>query len=235
MLGLPGYDAIDMWSRGCIMAYLYLEMHLPPWLCEYHHMRSIVNFHGQPDDVMLNEGRHSGKFFKQQADFSWRLKTEELLHNLWKAYLSESHSKDPPKTGRLQWVGGHAGFFKPPQTYSSSKSWKQNQSQWSFRASHYYTETCWTKWHIQRQTGKKHCWFKWCTVPAAALGFNEDAATGPSDTSEDRVWKALLLIKMYHQSPVRLIKPLLMEPAWNHLKVRKLFSRKSIYDSVFQG
>uniref|UniRef100_A0A3Q3X3C4 Protein kinase domain-containing protein n=1 Tax=Mola mola TaxID=94237 RepID=A0A3Q3X3C4_MOLML len=53
-LGCPINEAIDMWSLGCVLAFMYLGRHLYPLRCEYESMRILVKLHGQPDDNMLN-------------------------------------------------------------------------------------------------------------------------------------------------------------------------------------
>uniref|UniRef100_A0A3Q3W3Z5 Protein kinase domain-containing protein n=1 Tax=Mola mola TaxID=94237 RepID=A0A3Q3W3Z5_MOLML len=63
MLGCPMNEAIDMWSLGCVLAFMYLGRHLYPLRCEYESMRILVKMHGQPDDNMLNCGLYSKDFF----------------------------------------------------------------------------------------------------------------------------------------------------------------------------
>lgn len=85
MLGCPMNEAIDMWSLGCVLAFMYLGRHLYPLRCEYESMRILVKMHGQPDDNMLNCGLYSKDFFaKDRKSFSaqWRLKIHtEHVHS----------------------------------------------------------------------------------------------------------------------------------------------------------
>lgn len=85
ILGLPINESIDMWSLGCMSAFLYLGRHLFPLQCEYESIRVIIKLQGQPDDETLNSGVYSKKFFKVgSTDSSWKLKT-------WQEYsLSEN-------------------------------------------------------------------------------------------------------------------------------------------------
>uniref|UniRef100_A0A3Q4AVJ7 Protein kinase domain-containing protein n=1 Tax=Mola mola TaxID=94237 RepID=A0A3Q4AVJ7_MOLML len=41
MLGCPMNEAIDMWSLGCVLAFMYLGRHLYPLRCEYESMRIL--------------------------------------------------------------------------------------------------------------------------------------------------------------------------------------------------
>lgn len=84
MLGLPFDEAIDMWSVGCIVAFLFLGRHLYPFRCEYEKMRILVKMQGQPDDDMLRLGFNSREFFRyyfradtDSSSLSWRLKTQK--------------------------------------------------------------------------------------------------------------------------------------------------------------
>uniref|UniRef100_A0A3Q3VZ99 Protein kinase domain-containing protein n=1 Tax=Mola mola TaxID=94237 RepID=A0A3Q3VZ99_MOLML len=45
MLGCPMNEAIDMWSLGCVLAFMYLGRHLYPLRCEYESMRILVKMH----------------------------------------------------------------------------------------------------------------------------------------------------------------------------------------------
>ncbi|XP_045901918.1 homeodomain-interacting protein kinase 2-like [Micropterus dolomieu] len=78
ILGLPVDEAIDMWSLGCVMAFMYLGQHLYPIRCEYEVVRIIVQMQGQPGDHLLDAGVHSKKFFSKNQDSTkqvWRLNT----------------------------------------------------------------------------------------------------------------------------------------------------------------
>ncbi|XP_076007999.1 uncharacterized protein LOC143001982 [Genypterus blacodes] len=75
-LGLPLTKAVDMWSLGCVMAFLYLGANLYPG-CEYDMMTMIVEMQGQPGDQMLNDGKYTQLFFSKNTDHVWRLNTKE--------------------------------------------------------------------------------------------------------------------------------------------------------------
>ncbi|KAE8290773.1 Homeodomain-interacting protein kinase 1 [Larimichthys crocea] len=78
ILGLPPDAAVDMWSLGCILAFLLLADNLYPSRSEYEVMRLIVQMLGQPDKRLLNHGLRTGEFFTKDS-FSrfapWRMKT----------------------------------------------------------------------------------------------------------------------------------------------------------------
>ncbi|XP_032374897.1 homeodomain-interacting protein kinase 2-like [Etheostoma spectabile] len=79
LLGLPLDEAVDMWSLGCILAFMYLGKHLYPTHCEYEVMRVMVQMHGQPRDRLLNNGLYTTNFFSKNKEFSgpkWRLNTQ---------------------------------------------------------------------------------------------------------------------------------------------------------------
>uniref|UniRef100_A0A3Q3XGV2 Protein kinase domain-containing protein n=1 Tax=Mola mola TaxID=94237 RepID=A0A3Q3XGV2_MOLML len=78
-LGCPINEAIDMWSLGCVLAFMYLGRHLYPLRCEYESMRILVKLHGQPDDNMLNCGLLTRDFFTKDINSlnaPWRMKTQ---------------------------------------------------------------------------------------------------------------------------------------------------------------
>lgn len=80
MLGLNLSEAIDIWSLGCVMAFLYMGRHLFPVRSEYESMRIVVKMQGQPGDDLLDCGVHSRELFTKDSDdssLSWRLKTKE--------------------------------------------------------------------------------------------------------------------------------------------------------------
>ncbi|XP_071343613.1 uncharacterized protein [Trachinotus anak] len=79
ILGLPLNEAVDMWSLGCILAFMYLGRDPYPLHCKHEVMRVIIQLLGQPDDHMLNSGIYTKDFFSKDKDSpgpSWRLKTE---------------------------------------------------------------------------------------------------------------------------------------------------------------
>ncbi|XP_027128270.1 homeodomain-interacting protein kinase 2-like [Larimichthys crocea] len=78
ILGLPPDAAVDMWSLGCILAFLLLAENLYPSRSEYEVMRLIVQMLGQPDDRLLNLGLRTGEIFTKDSlsRFApWRMKT----------------------------------------------------------------------------------------------------------------------------------------------------------------
>lgn len=77
-LGLPVTEAIDMWSLGCVLAYLYLGRNLYPTRCKYQAMRNIVEMNGMPDKHYLEDGIYTHYYFaKNPITHSWRMRTEE--------------------------------------------------------------------------------------------------------------------------------------------------------------
>ncbi|XP_041816585.1 homeodomain-interacting protein kinase 3-like [Chelmon rostratus] len=76
ILGLPLNEAVDMWSLGCILAYMYLGRHLYAFRSEYEVLKFIVQTQGQPDDQLLNAGIHTWKYFSKDEHSPgapWRL------------------------------------------------------------------------------------------------------------------------------------------------------------------
>ncbi|KAF7646604.1 hypothetical protein LDENG_00184770 [Lucifuga dentata] len=79
LLGLPITETVDMWSLGCVAAYMFLGRHLYPLYCEYAVMTTIVRWQGQPDDHLLHAGTKTNFFFTKEEHFKnqfWRLNTE---------------------------------------------------------------------------------------------------------------------------------------------------------------
>lgn len=107
ILGLPITAAIDMWSLGCVLAYLYIGRELYGHaLCEYDMLRLIVHLQGQPRNQLLNAGIKTQNFFFA-SKAKWRLKTPaesdfEGGHDVAKGFCTRSlddlyHAK--PKQG----------------------------------------------------------------------------------------------------------------------------------------
>uniref|UniRef100_A0A3B4TG50 Protein kinase domain-containing protein n=1 Tax=Seriola dumerili TaxID=41447 RepID=A0A3B4TG50_SERDU len=63
MLGFPLDEAVDMWSLGCVLAFMYLGQNLYPIRCAYQVMRAIVQICFFSKD-------------KDSSNPSWRLNTE---------------------------------------------------------------------------------------------------------------------------------------------------------------
>ncbi|XP_071349746.1 homeodomain-interacting protein kinase 2-like [Trachinotus anak] len=79
ILGLPLNVAVDMWSLGCVLAFMYLGKNLYPISCVYEVMRVIVEIQGMPEDHLLDSGIYTSCFFNKDEDSSnpsWRLNTE---------------------------------------------------------------------------------------------------------------------------------------------------------------
>ncbi|XP_077451066.1 homeodomain-interacting protein kinase 3-like [Stigmatopora argus] len=77
LLGAPFTEAIDIWSVGCIAAFLYTGALLYPGKSEYDMVRYIVDTQGQPPDNVLEAGLQTRCFFQMERNFSWKLKTPE--------------------------------------------------------------------------------------------------------------------------------------------------------------
>ncbi|XP_061670567.1 homeodomain-interacting protein kinase 1-like isoform X2 [Syngnathoides biaculeatus] len=77
LLGAPFTEAIDIWSVGCIAAFLYTGALLYPGKSEYDMVRYIVETQGQPPDNVLEAGLQTSCFFQMEHNFSWKLKTPE--------------------------------------------------------------------------------------------------------------------------------------------------------------
>ncbi|XP_035023342.2 homeodomain-interacting protein kinase 4-like [Hippoglossus stenolepis] len=63
-LGLPFSEAIDMWSLGCLLLFLYLGSD-PFSSCEYQAMKALVDMLGMPADHLLSAGRYTHYYFKK--------------------------------------------------------------------------------------------------------------------------------------------------------------------------
>ncbi|XP_043935405.1 homeodomain-interacting protein kinase 2-like [Protopterus annectens] len=80
ILGVPNWEAIDMWSVGCIIAELFLGYPLYPGASEYDQIRYITDTQGVPEESLLNQGKKTGLYFCKTLDSAhpqWRLKTPE--------------------------------------------------------------------------------------------------------------------------------------------------------------
>ncbi|XP_061639105.1 homeodomain-interacting protein kinase 2-like [Phyllopteryx taeniolatus] len=79
-LGLPYNENIDVWSVGCIMAFLFLPGNLFAVNCEYQMMKHIICVLGQPDDHLLHAGKYTENYFTEDKEVGasqYRLKTPE--------------------------------------------------------------------------------------------------------------------------------------------------------------
>ncbi|KAK7881860.1 hypothetical protein WMY93_030269 [Mugilogobius chulae] len=79
MLGLPLWEAVDMWSLACCFLIFYsgnLEFRA---VSEFEYLRNVVRFFGKPADELLNTGIKTRKYFVSENS-QWRLKSlQELI------------------------------------------------------------------------------------------------------------------------------------------------------------
>ncbi|XP_061671313.1 homeodomain-interacting protein kinase 4-like [Syngnathoides biaculeatus] len=81
-LGLPFSEAIDMWSLGCVLSFLYLGNYLFLANSNYNMLRSMIEVVGRIPDHLLNASNVTHKYFKRsdrdnEGDHpKWRLMTE---------------------------------------------------------------------------------------------------------------------------------------------------------------
>ncbi|XP_077460845.1 homeodomain-interacting protein kinase 2-like [Stigmatopora argus] len=101
-LGLPFTEAVDVWSVGCILAFLYIADNLFPVDCEYQMMKCMVDVLGQPEDRILCCGKYTKRFFTKEGDnegLHYRLKTpEEYEAANQVAFLEWSGIVEPPSS-----------------------------------------------------------------------------------------------------------------------------------------
>ncbi|XP_019748215.1 homeodomain-interacting protein kinase 1-like [Hippocampus comes] len=79
-LGLPYNENIDVWSVGCIMAFLFLPGNLFAVNCEYQMMKHIICVLGQPEDHLLHAGKYTENYFTEDEEVGvsqYRLMTPE--------------------------------------------------------------------------------------------------------------------------------------------------------------
>uniref|UniRef100_A0A8C6V8X0 Protein kinase domain-containing protein n=1 Tax=Neogobius melanostomus TaxID=47308 RepID=A0A8C6V8X0_9GOBI len=65
MLGLPFTQATDVWSLGCVVAYMMLGNPLFSTQSEYKAFKDIHQIIGQPSDELLDKGLYTSKFYKK--------------------------------------------------------------------------------------------------------------------------------------------------------------------------
>nr|XP_061819779.1 homeodomain-interacting protein kinase 2-like isoform X3 [Nerophis lumbriciformis] len=86
-LGLPFAEAIDMWSLGCVLSFLYLGNYLFLANSNYNMLRSMVEVVGRIPDHLLSASKNTHKYFKRSnRDIDgdhpkWRLMTEKEYHD----------------------------------------------------------------------------------------------------------------------------------------------------------
>ncbi|KAK2910683.1 hypothetical protein Q8A73_008398 [Channa argus] len=81
-LGLPLNEAIDMWSLGCVVAYMYIGQNLYVGEFAFEVMQVITQIHGQPEDHLLDSGVKTTFYFKKATDSpsaSWRPRTSDEI------------------------------------------------------------------------------------------------------------------------------------------------------------
>uniref|UniRef100_A0A8C6LU27 Protein kinase domain-containing protein n=1 Tax=Nothobranchius furzeri TaxID=105023 RepID=A0A8C6LU27_NOTFU len=77
-LGLPRDEAIDTWSLGCLLSFMFLNCIVFPRENKYDNLRMIVKLLGQPDQKLLDKGTLVSDYFikaKKGSERSWRFKT----------------------------------------------------------------------------------------------------------------------------------------------------------------
>ena len=75
ILGLPLNEAIDMWSLGCVVAFMFFGEDFHAACCEFDRVREMVSLQGQPEDTLLNSGIYSSNFFSRNVQsLSWELR-----------------------------------------------------------------------------------------------------------------------------------------------------------------
>ncbi|XP_049573542.1 homeodomain-interacting protein kinase 2 isoform X2 [Syngnathus scovelli] len=81
-LGLPFSEAIDMWSLGCVLSFLYLGNYLFLANSNYNMLRSMIEVVGRIPDHLLTASKNTYKYFKRSDRDNdgdhpkWRLMTE---------------------------------------------------------------------------------------------------------------------------------------------------------------
>nr|XP_057944350.1 homeodomain-interacting protein kinase 2-like isoform X2 [Doryrhamphus excisus] len=82
-LGLPFSEAIDMWSLGCVLSFLYLGNYLFLANSNYNMLRSMIEVVGRIPDHLLSASKNTHKYFKKNTRDNdgdhpkWRLMTEK--------------------------------------------------------------------------------------------------------------------------------------------------------------
>uniref|UniRef100_A0A8C6TD88 Protein kinase domain-containing protein n=1 Tax=Neogobius melanostomus TaxID=47308 RepID=A0A8C6TD88_9GOBI len=76
MLGLPFTQSTDVWSLGCVLAYMFLGHSLFDTESEFNTFKAIHELIGQPSDELLDEGMYTSRFYNE-IDGIWVLKSPE--------------------------------------------------------------------------------------------------------------------------------------------------------------
>ncbi|XP_028251839.1 homeodomain-interacting protein kinase 2-like [Parambassis ranga] len=88
-LGLPVTEAVDMWSLGCVAAFMYINSHLFPIQDSFEELSIIIQMQGQPANHVLDKGMFTEKFFWKKIhgeQHTWQLKTRD-------EYMSTNNTK----------------------------------------------------------------------------------------------------------------------------------------------
>ncbi|XP_077376527.1 homeodomain-interacting protein kinase 2-like isoform X2 [Festucalex cinctus] len=87
VLGLPFSEAIDMWSLGCVLSFLYLGKYLFLASSNYNMLRSIIEVVGCVPEHLLAASKNTHKYFtRSERDTegdraNWRLMTAREYHD----------------------------------------------------------------------------------------------------------------------------------------------------------
>uniref|UniRef100_A0A665WTR9 Protein kinase domain-containing protein n=1 Tax=Echeneis naucrates TaxID=173247 RepID=A0A665WTR9_ECHNA len=78
ILGLPLGVAVDMWSLGCVLAFLYVGWDPIPLHCQYEALKVIIRVLGQPGNHLLDAATNTSCFFYKDIypPYQWKLKRE---------------------------------------------------------------------------------------------------------------------------------------------------------------
>ncbi|XP_061902518.1 homeodomain-interacting protein kinase 2-like [Entelurus aequoreus] len=78
LVGAPYNEAIDMWSVGCVTAFLYTGTLIFPGKNDYEMIRFITETQGPFPDSLLASGKKTGHFFHRENETNlWSIKTTE--------------------------------------------------------------------------------------------------------------------------------------------------------------
>ncbi|XP_061833329.2 homeodomain-interacting protein kinase 2-like isoform X1 [Nerophis lumbriciformis] len=114
LLGAPYNEAIDMWSVGCVTAFLYLGAQLYPGRNEYETIRYIMETQGQFPEDLLASGKKTGIFFqKENKSCTWKLKTPEHYQQETGFIARDTRKIKLSSFNHLLQVGDHSKNFQP--------------------------------------------------------------------------------------------------------------------------
>uniref|UniRef100_A0AAQ5YR42 Protein kinase domain-containing protein n=1 Tax=Amphiprion ocellaris TaxID=80972 RepID=A0AAQ5YR42_AMPOC len=78
ILGLPLNEAVDMWTLGTVLAFMYTGKHLYPTHSNYEAIRVMVQMQGQPEERVLDSAKYAESYFTKSNSSPcdmWRLNT----------------------------------------------------------------------------------------------------------------------------------------------------------------